>query len=227
MAVTLETAITNVRYLVDEPRPAYWSNTELTSYINEGCKDAARRAETKQTTVLITIIVGTQNYTMPTDAYRIHKVEYLPTDSTLNYTLEYRGLMEMDQIWGINKTWPGSYPLFYTLWKRPPTLTAVIYPIPQTPGKLHVYYYGKIVTAITTDDDIDILAGYEDMIYDYAAYRALRKDGNPMWKTHESVYESKLMMMIEHSRTFQDQANFFSTGQGVLPNWLTGTSTSG
>lgn len=217
---TLATAITQIRYLIDEPSAAFWSNAELTTYINEACKDVARRAETKLTTATITATVNQQNYTLPSTAYRIHRVVFHPTGATLTYTLEYRGLMEMDQIWGINKTWPASYPLYYTLWKNPPDLQMITYPVTQTTGKFKIYYYQHVVTATSTSNDIDILAGYEDLVYDYAAYRALRKDSNPMWKTHQQIYEQKLQMLIDHTRTFQDQANYFSTGQVALPAWL-------
>ena len=221
----LSTALTQLRYLIDEPSAAFWSNAELTTYINEGCKDVARRAETKLTTKKITLPKATipkQNFTLPTDVYRMHRVEFYPltTATTLMYTLEYRGLMEMDQIWGINKKWPASYPLYYTMWKNPPKLLMITYPVCQTPGHFIVYYYQHVVVATTTTSTVDILAGYEDIILDYAAYRALRKDNNPMWKTHQQIYESKLMALVDRTRTFQDQGNFFSTGQVALPAWL-------
>lgn len=217
----LKTALTQTRYLLDEPSPAFWSNAELTTYINEACKDVARRAETKLTTKTIAAVVNQQNYTLPTTVYRLHKVVFLPTSGEVNYTLEYRGLMEMDQIWGINKSWPASYPLYYTMWKNPPSLEMIIYPVPSTAGEFKVYYYQHVKTATATTTTVDILAGYEDIVFDYAAYRALRKDSNPMWKTHQQIYEQKLAMLIDHTRTFQDQANFFSTGQAALPAWLT------
>lgn len=223
MATALTTAIKFVRQLIDEPTAAFWSNTELTQWINEACKDIARRAETKQTTVLITGVLTQQDYTMPADTYRVHRVEFHPTEvprTTLFYTLEYRGMMEMDQIWGINKTWPASYPLYYTLWKNPPALKMIVYPVPQTAGKFQIYYYQQVTEATGTSDDIDVLPGYEDLVYDYAAYRALRKDSNPMWKTHQLIYEEKLLQMVNRTRTYQDQGNFFSTGQVALPAWL-------
>ena len=222
---TLAQAITQVRYLIDEPVAAFWSNLELTSYINEGCKDVARRAETKLVTKTITLpklTIPKQNFTLPATTYRMHRVEFYPltTATTLMYVLEYRGLMEMDQIWGINKEWPASYPLYYTMWKNPPNLKMITYPVSQTPGHFIIYYYQHIVTAVATTSEVDILSGYEDIVYDYAAYRALRKDNNPMWKTHQQIYESKLQALVDRTRNFQDQANWFSTGQQALPAWL-------
>lgn len=222
---TLQTAITNIRYLLDEPVAQFWSNAELTTYINEACKDIARRLETKQTTHSITLSrtqIPKQNFTLPSTVYRVHRVEFYPAtnNTTLMYVLEFRGYMEMDQIWGINKKWPASHPLYYTLWKHPPSLTMITYPVSQTPGKFIIYYYSHITTATGTTTTIDVLPGYEDLVYDYAAYRAYRKDGNPIWKTHQAIYETKIQQMTQRTRTFQDQGNFFSTGQVALPAWL-------
>lgn len=223
MSVTLAQAITEVRSLLNEPTAAFWSNTELTNWINEGCRDVARRAETKQTTAKITVTPTTQNFAVPSTAYRIHRVTFIqtPTGSSPNtYTLEFRGLMEMDQIWGINQNWPATYPLYYTLWGHPPNLKIITYPVTSTPGILNVFYYRQVVNVSTTTDVIDILPGYEDVIYDYACYRALRKDADMRWKDFQQSYEDKLANLIDRTRTFQDQANFFSTGQNALPVWL-------
>lgn len=223
MATTLSTAIANVRSLLDEPTAAFWSNTELTRWINEACKDIARRAETNQKTHIQTVIATTQTFTAPSTAYRIHRIEFIQTPTTSQpntYTLEFRGYMEMDQIWGINQQWPATYPLYYTLWTKPPALKIITFPVTATPGKLKIYYYSQITTATTTASDITVLPGWEDLVYTYAVYRALRKDADPRWKDFQVSYEAKLQNMVDRTRTFQDQANFFSTGQAALPAWL-------
>ena len=223
MSVLLSTALTNVRSLLDEPNPQFWQNSELTNWINEACADIARRVEWKRTTANITVTEGTQDYTAPEDVYRIYRLEYVPvgSDSQTTYTCEFRGYMEMDQIWGINQQWPASYPLYYTLWKVPPSMTIILYPVPAQGGQLNVYYYQQITPASNPDTDyIDALEGWEDVVYDYAVYRALRKDADPRWQEFKATYEDKIMYMIDSTRTFQDQAGTFSTGQAALPEWL-------
>jgi hypothetical protein len=59
------------------------------------------------------------------------------------------------------------------------------------------------------------------MMYDYAMYRALRKDADPRWQDSKKDYEDKLIALVDSSRTYQDQAGTFSTGQQALPQWLT------
>ena len=220
MAVTLTTALANIRSLLDEPNPQFWSNAELTQWINEACAESARKAEWKRSTATIDVDNGTQKYTAPTDVYRIYRIEFVPDSSQDTYTVEFRGYMEMDQIWGINQQWPASYPLYYTMWKVPPTMQIVLYPVPSQDGTLNVYYYQQITPVATGSDDLDILEGFEDICYDYAVYRALRKDADPRWNEFKTTYEEKLVDLVTTTRTFQDQAGTFTTGQSALPSWL-------
>lgn len=220
MAITLTEMLTNVRSLLDEPNPQFWQNSELTNWINEACAECQRKVEWKRAIATVAVTAGTQKYTMPTDLYRAYRVEFTPDAGLDIYTVEFRGYMEMDQIWGINQEWPASYPLYYTMWKQPPTLQIVLYPVPSQNGNLNVYYYQQITPVATGTDPVDVLAGYEDVIEDYTCYRALRKDADARWQEFKSTYEDKLNVMYENTRTFQDQAGTFTTGQAALPEWL-------
>jgi hypothetical protein len=220
MAVPLSTALTQVRSLLDEPVAQFWQNSELTGWINEACEDIARKVEWKRGIANPAVSVGVQKYTAPIDTYRIYRIEFVPTASQDTYTVEFRGYMEMDQIWGINQQWPASYPLYYTMWNVPPTMQIILYPVPSQAGVLNVYYYQQIVPVVLNTDNLDVLAGWEDMTYDYAVYRALRKDSDPRWQEFKNTYMDKLTDMIDTTRTFQDQAGTFTTGQAALPEWL-------
>lgn len=221
MAQTLATTLTNVRTLLDEPTPQFWSQAQLTNYINEGCADVARRSEWKRTALNIAVNAEQQNYLAPDDTYRIYRIEYMQASSINTYTVEFRGFMEMDQVWGINQSWPANYPLYYTLWNFPPTMEIILYPVPSSAGQLTVFYYQNITPAVSTTDNVDILQGFEDIVEDYAVYRALRQDAQASWKDFKQTYEEKLQFLYDTSRTFQDQAGTFSTGQAALPAWLT------
>jgi len=220
MAVDLTTMLADVRSLLDEPNPQFWSNTELTNWINEACSAIARKVEWKRATASIAVTAETQTYTAPTDMIRIYRITFSPTDSDNTYTLEWRGMMEMDQIWGINQEWPANYPLYYTTWLVPPNLNIICYPVPSQDGDMEVYYYQQITPVAEGSDPVDCLEGYEDIVVDYTLYRALRKDADPRWNEFKTTYEDKLNDLYENSRTFQDQAGTFSTGQAALPEWL-------
>ena len=220
MAVTLTTMLANVRSMLDEPNPAFWSNTELTNWINEACQEVARKCEWKRAQTTIAVTAEEQSVNGPTDMVRIYRLTFEQTDGDNTYTLEWRGMMEMDQIWGINQEWPANYPLYYTTWKVPPTLSIIMYPVPSVSGTLTCYYYQNATPVVTGSDDVDMLEGYEDMVIDYTMYRALRKDADPRWSEFKDTWMSKLDDLYENSRTFQDQAGTFTTGQAALPDWL-------
>ena len=220
MAVTLLQARTQVRELLDEASAQFWTDANLNDWLNEACADVARRLEWKRVIANIDVDAGTQTYTAPVDVYRIHRIEFVPDSSNNTYTVEFRGYMEMDQIWGINQQWPANYPLYYTLWKVPPIMSIILYPVPSQNGTLNVYYYQNITKAVADGDNIDCLVGWEDVTYDYAVYRALRKDADSRWQDFKATYEEKLISMEDSTRTFQDQAGTFTTGQAALPTWL-------
>lgn len=220
MSVTLTTMLANVRSLLDEPNPAFWSNLELTNWINEACAEVARKIEWKRDQTTIAVTAEEQQVVGPTDMIRIYRLTFQQTDGDNTYTLEFRGMMEMDQIWGINQEWPANYPLYYTTWKVPPALNIIMYPVPSVDGTLTCYYYKTITPAVSGSDDIDMLEGYEDIVIDYTMYRALRKDADPRWSEFQQTWKDKLDDLYENSRTFQDQAGTFTTGQAALPDWL-------
>jgi hypothetical protein len=227
LSVTLATARTNVRSLLDEDSAQFWSNAQLNQWLNEGCADAQRRVEWKQKIATLTVLEQTQNYPAPDDTMRIHRIEFTPNANSGNaqdtYTLEYRGYMEMDQIWGIYQQWPAIYPLYYTLWGQPGvgSLQIKMYPVPAQAGISYVYYFPQPIVAQNDTDNLDIAQGFEDMLYDYSMYRALRRDADPRWQEAKQDYEDKLDALQGSSRSYQDQAGSFTTGQQALPYWLT------
>ena len=223
MTVLLSAAITQVRDLLNEASAQFWSDAQITEWINEGCADSQRRAEWKEAQATIPVVANTQNYAAPSDTIRIHRITFNPTAASQTYTLEFRGMMEMDQVWGIQQQWPANYPLYYTLWGQPgtATLSIITYPVPSQAGNLNVYYFPDIINQVVTTNPIDAPQGFEDMIYDYAMYRALRRDADPRWQEAKKDYEEKLVALSDSSRTYQDQAGTFSTGQQALPQWLT------
>jgi hypothetical protein len=227
MSIALANARILVRDLLDEDVAQFWSDAQLNRWLNEGCADTQRRVEWKQSQASLNVIPETQKYPAPDDVQRIHRVEFNPSPSAGNnqntYTLEYRGLMEMDQVWGINQQWPATYPLYYTLWGQPGigTLQIITFPVPSQAGTMFVWYYPVTVTASTDTTNLDIAQGFEDMIVDYCMYRALRRDADPRWQDAKKDYEDKIMALNDSSRTWQDQSGTFTTGQQALPQWLT------
>jgi hypothetical protein len=85
--------------------------------------------------------------------------------------------------------------------------------VPSVGGTLNVYYLRTIVPVAAGSDVIDVLPGWEDTVYNFAAYRALRKDADPRWRDFQAEFVAQTEQMKTISRTYSDQGNFFSTGQ--------------
>ncbi|MGI0134704.1 MAG: DUF6682 family protein [Candidatus Micrarchaeaceae archaeon] len=193
---------------------------QLTDWINAACRDIARRAECLQSLQQLPVIEGTQKYILPSELVRVHRMEFNPTGQQNIYPLEARGLMEMDQIWGINQTNIFNYPCYYALWQNPPTLQAILYPVPSTSGSLNCYYYRLPTPVSLPSDNLDIPEGWEDMVYMYVEYVAMRKDMNPAWQSAKEIYEEQMMQLIDRTQSFHDQSGMITTGTSMVPDWL-------
>jgi hypothetical protein len=208
----------------------FWSDAELTEWINQGCQEIQREVEWKQKgPTQITTTAAVQTYLCPADLLRLHRLEFVPNNNTsYTYSLEFRGYNEMDAAWGNLKSLPSAYPELYTLWNNPDDsgvtgkgLTIVLYPVPAVAGKLNLYYLCTVAQVASGSDLVDVLPGWEDTVYSFAAYRALRKDADPRWREFKEEFTMQIEQMKTVSRTYTDQANWFSTGaQNYNPLFL-------
>jgi hypothetical protein len=235
--VTMTNAITNVRSLLDEPNAAFWSNTELGLWLNEACVDIQRRCEILRQRANLSVSVNQQDVTWPNDHLRTYRVLFIPSNqTTLSYPVEFRGYIGMDAIWGNLESLPSAWPEYYTFWFSPvgsgatggPTqLTARLFPVPAQAGTLQVQYYRLPVAAAVSPgtDTLDIVPGWEDACYDYAMYRALRKDADPRWQDAFQTYTEKLLDLMSRTHPdWTDQPDYFSTGFAGVPSWLLGNN---
>jgi hypothetical protein len=220
--VSLTTALTNVRSFLNEPIQQEWADSQLTAYLNMGQADVQRKSEALRQLSTVAVTANVQSYIAPSDSLRIYRVEYVPggMPTLQTYSLEFRGYNEMDAIWGIYQQYTGAYPSLYTLWNQPPELKIVTYPVPAENGTLNVFYYRQPVAMASGSDTMDCLPGFEDVIYDYAVYRALRQDADPRWKDQWQLYSEDLQNLVDMSRNFTDQPNAFSSGSMNVPSWL-------
>jgi hypothetical protein len=106
--VALSTYITQVRRLLHDPNGQYWSDSELTDYINEArnrvCKDS--RCLRQQIVNLVTLQQGFEQYTLAS-------VQALPA-----FTNSYSGYTIID-VMGINILWGSTrIKLAYLPWTR-------------------------------------------------------------------------------------------------------------
>lgn len=227
--ITLAEANAEVRALLAEATALYWTDTQINSWLNQGCQDVARRAEVLWKVGTVPVNTLQQDYWFPLDVLRIRKVEFAPQTSAFVYPLTFLGIIEMDSIWGVYQSFPAAWPEQYTIIGGsgfPGAVEAKIrlFPVPAQPGVLNIHYYRTTTNALNSGDPIDCLPGWENVVYDYAAFKAKQADKDQEWREFKQIYETELENLIEMTREFTDQANQVSSGQATWPPWAYGDS---
>lgn len=216
---------TKVRERLNEPSARFFSDVQLTNWINEGAGDIARRTETLLTSGTVSLIANQQQYAAPVDVQRIHRMEAEMTGDTRVHVLEYRDFNNMDEVWWARqKDTVGHHPYYYTLWGFPPSLTITVYPTPDTNGTLRIFYYKTPTVAVADGDTIQVPGGWEDLVVDYAEFHALRTARDGRWQEAKQLYEQKVMDMFERTRRWTDGPGLVTSHDAhhSYPDWLVG-----
>jgi len=256
MPQTLSDAIFRVRSNINEPAypslpsgsaangpfPQFYTDTELTAWINGGLRDISRRAEdllTFDTSIVIPAYVPAPGqsapaYPLQTDVIRIQRIEFVPSGSVnQTYPLVASNQQQMDQIWGTYQQNPASYPQFWVTRGYPGgtgrnLFQLQVYPVPSQGGTLNIIYYRQPIRIGDPVADptqyqvtLDIVEGWDDLAVDYATYKALQKARVEEWKDRRDEYNDKVEQMINVTRHFTDQPSYFSFGTRFMPSWLT------
>lgn len=232
MAITQAQALTSIRARLDEPTSQYWSEVDLRRWVNEIANDMARRTESLRGTYSQTVTVGTSAYTLAftstQQAYRIYRVEYIPTGTGQVYPLEYRDPNSADEVWGLSQQITEGIPVIWTSWGAPPSLSLQVYPSPSLAGTLKLWYYRlptqlAIDTTSSASTSVDIVDGWEDVLVDGVEYKAKRRDNDTSWQEAKQEYEQHLEAMMEATLRFSDAAGTVTTATGLgIPAWLYG-----
>lgn len=189
----------------------------------EGAKDVARKAECNRDTATISAVAGTQQYTMPTDVVRVHRVTYQETGASEIVPLDYQDFMSMDAIWWTQQTVAQSTPALYTMWGAAPNLTLVAYPTPAAAGTFTIYYYSLPVDPNGTGStNCELPNGWEDCAVDYCVYMALLEDRDPNWQVWKQIYEEHMSDLVLTAQRFSDQAGMIvpDSGVGAVPRFI-------
>lgn len=196
MPTTLATSLEDLRSRLNESSAAFYLDSDLTNWINEGCREVARKALCLWETASINVFSGVQQYSAPTNMVKIHLAEFAPSSSINTYTLELRNYAEMQSIWNVQRQISQYTAQYMALWNSPPNLYFVLWPIPSQGGILTVYYYRQATPVVNSTDTLDVPEGWQDLPVLYSEYIATRKAGDQKWKDAKAIYEEKLQDMI-------------------------------
>lgn len=222
MSATLADAIAAVRERLLEYTAGAWQDAELIRWINEGCRDVTRRSECLFDEATIAITGGIQEYLLPTNMLRAYAVDYNRSGDSQRYPLEYIDFNAAPEVWGLNQTMYEGTPSIFTSWGTPPSAKLILYPTPASSGSVRVKFYRVSLDALTADATIDMPEGWFDVVYDYAEFRALRRDKDPLWTDAKQMYEANLDNLIGLTRRFTDASGQVTPmNPGFIP-WLHG-----
>lgn len=224
MSMTMGQALSAVRVRLDEVNAAGWADAEIRGWINEAVRDISRKTETLLTRASISVTAGDQDITMPTDILRVMKVEWTEDGNDRVYALELIDFVAADSVWWTDQAITESRPRMFTMRGYGGSHVGVLYPKPSIDGDLIVHYYA-VSTDLATDntDDAETLtiqAGFEDLVLDYVAYLALRRDRDPRWKEHKATYDENLQSMLEQTRRWTDQAGSLTRAGYPIADWV-------
>jgi hypothetical protein len=230
MPVTLAEYLRRSRSVLDEPATRFWTDAELTDWINDGARDLARKAEdliTYDTSIAVSPNVAT--YPLPSDVIRVHRIEFVPASSLQTYPVRASSQDEMDMIWGVNQTNPSSYPSYFVTRGYPggagtSAFLVQLYPVPGQPGTLNLYYYKTPRRLLSTEITltIDLPEGWDDVVIQYVEWRALRKTKDPRWAEAKQLYDENIDYLINITRFYHDQEQVMTTASRTTqPTWLT------
>lgn len=225
MSKTLTQLLSDVRSALDEPVARFYTDAELTRWINDGLVDVARRTQTlAHFSATITGVANQTKYNLPTDLITLHRVEFVPASSTQVYPVQLMTPAELDQYWGSQQDTASSYPWAAAVWGFPgqtATLQLQIYPVlSSNGGTIRLWYYRLPATLTAGADIAEIPAGWESLISDYCEYRAKRKARDATWQEAKMLYDEAVDNMIDTTRAWHDTNQAITVGFNTVPSWL-------
>lgn len=229
---------------IPSPVARFFTDTEITDWLNDGLRDIARRAEilfTTDSTIQVpaftpsSLSPGPPVYNLLDDVIRLYRVEFVPVQQTNQiYRVEPSTQNEMDQIWGTYQQNTSTYPRWYITQGYPGgtgrnNFVLQLYPAPSQPGTLNCYYYRQpirlgdpISNPGNYNITLDLIEGWDDVPITFATMRALQKQRSQQWQDYKKDYEEMIAQMMDVTRRFHDQQSYISYGTNMLPSWLVG-----
>jgi hypothetical protein len=171
MAFTLATSITEVRAILNEASAYFWSDTEITNWIKQGCLDWCEKSLGLIKEDTVTLATSTYKYTTSTNSFIDNAIQ------AINVEYDGKALRRItwDQMRGHNALVlaSDSYPKHYFDTYNGTTYTLYIGPTPSATYNAETL---TVLWAIRSDDITEIPYEYQQTIFLYAASKAHAKD---------------------------------------------------
>ena len=163
-------------YWLDDLNMTYFTPTQINAWLNNAQVEVQKmllqaRANFYLTPVQTTMVVGQSDYVLPSDFMTEHRLEVVMSGVPPFEDLIPVAPMTLNQ----QDLVPNNLgtPAFYYLKKN----RLVLFPSPDTPLTLRLYYSYQVANMVNLTDLPDVPPPYVEMIAVLAAYDGLLKDG--------------------------------------------------
>lgn len=181
MAKTLAELLIQAGDRLNDPQHISPTAPTLRRWINEASRELVRKTECLYGSSTISVVAGTQSYTLPTDVVRINAVQY-ELNSQI-FALEFIEQQAAQYMWGVNQASQSAWPEQYTTWGHPGAMSLKVFPVPSAAGTLRIYY-ARLPAELEVDgtedtSPLDVPNGWEDPLLDYVQASAYMRDRRP------------------------------------------------
>lgn len=213
---TLSDLRDSARAKADEESTGFISDSRLDSFLNQGLRfiygKIAQRFEdyfvvpgTVGNSGLITVSADDNEYSLPTTAMKIVRVEHRSSTSTSEN--DWRkldriniGSDRVDDFFPLREGYVAGFGYFIA------GNNIYLRPVPKQAFSLRLWFVPR-VTALSADADVPgIPEEYHELIAEYAAIQVLRKSGEGIYKESMDVFNLELLNMLETIESRDQQA---------------------
>jgi len=211
MSLTLSDAITQVRGVLNEATASFWTDAEITYWIQEGCRDFSSKTLMVEAEDDITLVAGQLSYDSTDEPFIATVIEPY---AAIYYTNagDYKGILKTHprKLGNLHKFTAGT-PLFYTLHNRKIYVWPLTTATEVAAGAKINLLYSKV-----TDDVTEITDEYQHIPIIYAMARAKMKDQK---FAEASALMSQYVMVVNFERADkhgreEDTFDMFKTKPG-------------
>lgn len=225
MGATLSELRARLRIRLDEATAVYWSDAALMDFLNEGCREIARRALYLESVSTWANTAGAHVFdpsdTLLDNCLKVNRLEWTPTGTDLKYVLDYRPYQNMDSIWWTSQDITTSIPQYFMMWGVGNDLNLQVYPKCASTGDFNLFYWRYPVAMEANDDDSEIPIGWEDLAVTFAEYLARLRDRDDRWQQAFRKFDSDIGLMMSMANSHSIHGQSFTTQGYMLGNeWL-------
>lgn len=173
-----------------------YSDTILTTFVNEAQRDVVMNTWIISKSTTITLVANTTYYSLPTDVINIQRVT-VDFANLPEVLLEQQDADNGNTAWETSGTTPASF-----FQDKSQTDKVGITPYPTSAGTMRIIYFA-FATDLSSDSDVpfnslDRFKGYHDLLTWYATYRILFIEGMFDKATNfKGLYDTRLPVLYQ------------------------------